>query len=169
VINHLEQLVVAVPPPPQVDVKETPTMPKMMKTSLEEVSCCCAMSVMELFITTASFTSSTVSPQCLSWWHSPLGSSNFQFISIYYEWQFVNLSFCFCYPRPQGSNLGTFNQSWATVWIKMGTSWACIVLYIIALPMRRFGQSAVADSAAGGSNNARTRITREIYERETVT
>jgi len=69
--------------------------------------------------------------------------------------------------------LGTFNQSWATVWIKMGTSWACIVLYIIALPMRRFGQSSVADSAAGGgSNNARTgrtRITREIYERETVT
>lgn len=50
----------------------------------------------------------------------------------------------------------------------MGSSWACVLLYLIALPLRRFGRySQVGDN---GQNLLGSRIqTREVYERETVT
>ena len=48
----------------------------------------------------------------------------------------------------------------------MGTSWACVLLYMATLPVRRFGRygNRIADST-----RTVPIITREIYERETVT
>jgi len=68
--------------------------------------------------------------------------------------------------RPEETNLTSFNQNWPTVWIKMGTSWACVLLYMATLPVRRFGRygNRIADST-----RTVPIITREIYERETVT
>lgn len=54
----------------------------------------------------------------------------------------------------------------------MGSSWACVTLYLIALPLRRFGRysqvAGVVDNGQPLTNSQRIQ-TREIYERETVT
>lgn len=53
----------------------------------------------------------------------------------------------------------------------MGSSWACVLLYLIALPMRRFGRySRISGVGDNGQHPLNSRIPeREIYERETVT
>lgn len=50
----------------------------------------------------------------------------------------------------------------------MGSSWACVLLYLIALPLRRFGHHQRVGTLEDGRRNSRI-PTREIYERETVT
>ena len=48
----------------------------------------------------------------------------------------------------------------------MGSSWACVLLYLIALPFRRVGRYSRKDRDDERSAGMQQR---EIYERETVT
>ncbi|GIX90365.1 serine incorporator 5 [Caerostris extrusa] len=35
--------------------------------------------------------------------------------------------------RPEQANLLTFERNWASVWIKMASSWTCIAIYLLTL------------------------------------
>lgn len=39
----------------------------------------------------------------------------------------------FCLSRPEKANLLTFERNWASVWVKMISSWTCIGIYLLTL------------------------------------
>ncbi|XP_061171957.1 serine incorporator 5-like [Saccostrea echinata] len=65
-----------------------------------------------------------------------------------YNYAFFHFVFCLAslyvmmqltnWYRPEESDLNTFGLNWAAVWVKMGSSWACVVIYILTLFRPKF-------------------------------
>jgi len=62
---------------------------------------------------------------------------------VVYSYSFFHVVFCLAslyimmqltmWYRPQDSDLKTFGLNWPSVWVKMGTSWLCIVIFICTM------------------------------------
>lgn len=46
--------------------------------------------------------------------------------------QYYNIDLKYIF-RPEKANLLTFERNWASVWIKMASSWTCILIYLLTL------------------------------------
>lgn len=72
---------------------------------------------------------------------------------VIYSYSFFHFVFCLAalyitmqltnWYRPAESDLNRFNLNWATVWVKMASSWACIIFYLWTLffPRLCFGRN----------------------------
>lgn len=63
--------------------------------------------------------------------------------NVVYNYSFFHIMFCLAslyimmqlthWFRPETAQLGTFERNWASVWVKMVSSWICIFLYTVSL------------------------------------